>query len=1480
MSATKLNPDRRGTRSHRAGLAVLLASIAALASAASAMAAPTAITRPASAIHHYSGVLNGRLDPDAGTVTECHFDWGVDTSYGQNAPCAEGNTFAAAADVSASVGFLTPGQTYHFRLHVTTSSSGDLVGADESFAPLPLSVIHEELGAFGPDGTSATTFPGADTATLGFNAAARQLFVKSGSAGSSGALYGFDVSSPLAFPLLPNFDPLALASVGRSGAASTVDSTTGPSAGNIYRLFPEGSELGDDQRVKVSATAGAFRLTLAACTTPDIAFNATQKAVEEALETCPGGDGAVVVNGQGNASGSSPYRVIFSAYVDMPQLVCSNGSTPLSGGSGCSVTTERNSEPPRISGFDSSGAPLGGNFPIDPTALFPLESGMVNDLAVDSSGDLWVANPPNGRLLEYSSAGAYLDSLDVSAEVARPYYIAFDTDDNLYVGGYNGIGGGSGSPAGTWRFSAVSSYADATLLNSEIGYLRLDSGNGHYFIGAREYDQFGNFLGTLPNSPKAVDSVNHYLYFADAQQVHVLGPPITVQPPPTIALEPASEVTGDSATLHASVDPETFQVSDCHFEWGLTASYGESAPCTPDPGSGSGGVEVSAELTDLNGGTVYHFRIVATNQYGTSKGVDQTLTTVGPRLRSSSIEPNSVTTDSAQALATIDPEGQSTSYHVEYGTTTAYGQSTAEQEIPAIDSADHPVSQLLGGLAPGTSYHARVVATNASGTVSGPDLLFVTFTPQPSFPSCANDQFRIGPSAALPDCRAYEQASPVDKDGNNIEGYEDDVQASTSGEAITFVNHGGLPGGEGSQTFPFFMARRGAGSWATHGLLPPASAGEVARMVGWTPDLALSFSAVTSRKAPAGEGSTLVMRDNAKGSSIALYPYAPGDNASTEFVAASTDHSKVYFENASVPLTPDAAPGQRNLYLYDRSTETVSLIGVLPDGSTPEHGSFAGAYDWFFNNSLTTGGVRLAYYVQEQHVVSEDGQKAFFGVGDGQIYMRENPVGPGASTVRVSAPAEGTPADPNGQKPAIFWQATPSGSIAYFTSCEKLTGDSTAVSTGEEDCTTKKQGQDLYAYDTATGTLSDLTVDANPTDTCPASAVTCGAQVQGVVGAGEDGSFVYFVANGDLDGSGPATLGDCYKKGHGFDYAGTCNLYLWHAGEAQPTFVAKLDGPGGPAESDAVAWQPTSLGVAGSNRPDGWVSADGKTVVFRSRRQLSAYDNQVGCTTDYPNSCPQFYRFNPEEGRSCLSCDPTGAAPLRVPTGSSISGNSQFTPTNYHSLRPRNLSANGKRFFFETPDRMVVADTNGIAGCPKARNQQVGHSELKCQDVYEWEAPGEGSCTQASSSYSPANKGCIYLISTGKSPEPSFFADAGASGRDAFIFTGDALVPQDGDAIVDVYDVREGGGLTAQHAVRPAPCEVNSGACEGQGSATPSIPGAATAAISGSGNPPVKRAKPHKRHHKAKRKKHARRHHKRAHELGHRRANAEGRAHR
>lgn len=206
----------------------------------------------------------------------------------------------------------------------------------------------------------------------------------------------------------------------------------------------------------------------------------------------------------------------------------------------------------------------------------------------------------------------------------------------------------------------------------------------------------------------------------------------TTDVPPTVAMaSPAANPVGQTtATVGGTVNPNSLDVTDCHFEYGTTTSYGSNAPCSALPGSGGSPVGVSAGLTGLSPSTTYHVRLVATNSAGTTQSSDATFTTQTPPPPAPVVTTGSATgvgQTGATIGGTVNAGGVSTTCAVQYGTTTAYG-STAPCSSALSGSSAAPISVALSGLAPGTTYHYRVTATNVSGTTNGAD---ATFTTQP-----------------------------------------------------------------------------------------------------------------------------------------------------------------------------------------------------------------------------------------------------------------------------------------------------------------------------------------------------------------------------------------------------------------------------------------------------------------------------------------------------------------------------------------------------------------------------------------------------------------------------------------------------------------------------------------------------------------------------------------------------------------------------
>ncbi len=207
----------------------------------------------------------------------------------------------------------------------------------------------------------------------------------------------------------------------------------------------------------------------------------------------------------------------------------------------------------------------------------------------------------------------------------------------------------------------------------------------------------------------------------------------TLPNPPTVVTGTASAVTQTTATLGGSVNPNSGEVSECKLEYGTSTSYGSSASCSPSPGSGSSPVAVRAELKGLAASTTYHFRIVASNTGGTSKGSDQTFTTLPNPPTVVTGTASAVTQTTATLGGSVNPNsGEVSECKLEYGTSTSYGSSTACSPAPGSGSSPVPVTAPATGLAANTTYHFRIVASNAGGTSYGSDQTFTTLPDPPT----------------------------------------------------------------------------------------------------------------------------------------------------------------------------------------------------------------------------------------------------------------------------------------------------------------------------------------------------------------------------------------------------------------------------------------------------------------------------------------------------------------------------------------------------------------------------------------------------------------------------------------------------------------------------------------------------------------------------------------------------------------------------
>ena len=191
---------------------------------------------------------------------------------------------------------------------------------------------------------------------------------------------------------------------------------------------------------------------------------------------------------------------------------------------------------------------------------------------------------------------------------------------------------------------------------------------------------------------------------------------------PTATTGPATVVGSTSATVGGSVDPHG-QATTWWVEYGTSTSYG-SKTAAANAGAGPAAVSVSVNVAGLKAGTTYHYRVVANNAAGTSRGGDAVFTTLVPPDVTTGAA-SSISASSATLNGTVDANGRSTTYYFDYGTSTSYGSKSGSKSAGSATSAQAAATG-ISGLVAGRTYHFRIVATSDAGTAVGKDATFTT----------------------------------------------------------------------------------------------------------------------------------------------------------------------------------------------------------------------------------------------------------------------------------------------------------------------------------------------------------------------------------------------------------------------------------------------------------------------------------------------------------------------------------------------------------------------------------------------------------------------------------------------------------------------------------------------------------------------------------------------------------------------------------
>lgn len=818
---------------------------------------------------------------------------------------------------------------------------------------------------------------------------------------------------------------------------------------------------------------------------------------------------------------------------------------------------------------------------------------------------------------------------------------------------------------------------------------------------------------------------------------------------PTVAIDPVTTFTATTAHFSGKIEPKAPAGNPAAFD----VSW--SFQCVPDcPGLGGGTIPadnvphtVAVDASGLEPNTHYEVTLVATNAGGSESAGPVGFTTVATGPSAATIPAFALEGGhSALVGGRVNPHNSATTYWVEYGTTTAYGTSAPASEDAAAGAGgqDKVVTQEIGGLAAGTVYHYRLVAKNAKGEVNGEDMTFRTAAIEPA-ESCPNAALRTGPSAFLPDCRAYEVVNP-DLFGSSARAVVSTAAdlplraVAEDGEGMIWSTNVTLPGVDGTGRGDTYRSRRTATGWTSVVASPPGSKTRRAPSVSvWSsPDLSrmlyITFAAQIdpNDQDPVEDFQPLTFTDlyrwNGDGSFTHVNvgsqaPAAEFENVS--LIGSTADASKVVFRD-----TKELEPGGG--FLYERSGGQTIPVGLDENGAP-----------------LTS---------IEGDGMSDDGSVVAFHAFGGGVYLRNVNL---AQTVHVT------------------------DDTTSFYDFESLSGDGSKLffSTNQQEAAGDTDTSvDLYEYDAGSDAITRISAPTGgSTPGGPGDSNQCSGSCDArYVAVPHDGAAVYFVSREQLDGS----------KGT----AGLPNMYLAEGGTTR--FVTTLD----PSDEDSGP----VFGQSGFSPENRHVrlTPDGSKLIFESRARVSAYDND-GHT--------EVYVYDPGSREiTCASCRPSGDPP----TGEAYLRNTPFSDGGSGAVDPvyvPNSDEHGQRIFFQSTDAILPQDVNGAL------------------DVYEY----------GTASSSPR------LLSTGSDPHNSFYAGNGLSGRDVFIFSAETLAPQNqNQGTYNAYDARIGGGFPVRE---PSICEGE--ACRGAGSVKPPDASPATPNFIGPGNPKPKRPKKHKKKH-------------------------------
>jgi hypothetical protein len=514
-----------------------------------------------------------------------------------------------------------------------------------------------------------------------------------------------------------------------------------------------------------------------------------------------------------------------------------------------------------------------------------------------------------------------------------------------------------------------------------------------------------------------------------------------------------------------------------------------------------------------------------------------------------------------------------------------------------------------------------LLATLAAGVLSAG-----ASSPATAADTCPNATLREqNNSSELPECRAYEMASSPYKQGF-------DLYPQTFGDdgLVAYDSSGSFAGnGAGGITNAYLGVRTPEG-WETRSLSPPLAS--YSADVEYTPvfasDMRSSVNTMSSRDQP-GDGNGAYVRDfNGTQTRVGKGPVppSPAEGSASHVVrviSASDDLSHIVIGGFTLWTGLEyAGIGDAAVLRYEN---------VDNDGVTLPGGPSLGAISRDGRVLVFSAGCTGA---NTQCVWARIGNSATVAVSGSQC--TRGPLDPGGVCTGLAA--------------ANYAGSATDGSRVFFTTAQQLVN-------GDTDSTT-----DLYECDIPPGTPAPIGT-ANPcASLTEVSGAASGANVESVVKVSEDGSRVYFVAEGAVLAPNPGA-NDETAVAHNH------NLYVWTKDAAHPagttTFVARLDS--------------NDLGGAQT-------TADGRYLVFSTTTSLVS--SGPGQDTD---GRADMYRYDAETGTM-----------LRLSTSTTASGGNDpaFDALSAKSSRgsvPSEMSADGSIVVFATAEALSAQDTDGVS---------------------------------------------------------------------------------------------------------------------------------------------------------------------------------------